>query len=110
MKGHLIAVACLLAVIAAVSGDESAPVGAPHEQRPFLRPQPQPGRPLPYPLRRQSSGLDRARQAISGFMQNIMDAGRRFRRMASARLFTMFNRRSLRRSQRQQVRTPFRQQ
>ena len=51
--------------------------------------------------------MSRMRDSIYSFFSNLMSAGRQFRQQASARLFNMFNRRSInRRSQRQQVR-PF---
>ncbi|XP_037086940.1 uncharacterized protein LOC119107559 [Pollicipes pollicipes] len=106
MRTHVLFAACFLAVLAAVYADE-APQGVRQvQQQPqqveFQRPQAEfqrPQAPLPYPLRRQSSGLDRARSAVMGFMRSIMDAGARFRRMANDRLSTMFKRRSFRRSQ-----------
>ena len=51
--------------------------------------------------------MSRMRESIYSFFSNLMTAGRQFRQQASARIFNMFNRRSInRRSQRQQVR-PF---
>ncbi|KAF0299590.1 hypothetical protein FJT64_003454 [Amphibalanus amphitrite] len=112
MKCHVIAALCLAAVIASVTADSAQHVQGAQQAEPqfqpqqqFQRPQqPAPFRPLPYnqQLRRQSP-MSRMRDSIYSFFSNLMSAGRQFRQQASARIFSMFNRRSInRRLQRQE--------